>query len=56
MLGSRTRGSRMEGADESTEQFCHPYKTHPFKSYGLQQPIRVIMTLTSSLALMKVSP
>ena len=24
MLGSRTQGGRMEGADESTELWCHP--------------------------------
>ena len=28
VLGTRTRGGRMEGADESTELWRHPIKNH----------------------------
>ena len=35
MLGSRTRGGRMEGADESTELWRHPYDMLKFASFPL---------------------
>ena len=33
MLGSRIRGGRMEGADESTELWRHPNSVHCTKNY-----------------------
>ena len=59
MLGTRTRGGRMEGADESTELWRHPSLTLPlflFHSYTLSLEtfsltVYLFSTLITSLSL-----